>query len=118
MGSLPPFAKTVAESFQSTATLHWRSESTGQSVATFNVKGLVVDVDFGPRPNDGPWHVEFAVLRGDVDDQNNIALAFRIFNGVFQAVREFMETGEPQAVVFTADDEDLASEWVTLLRLI
>jgi hypothetical protein len=37
---------------------------------------------------------------------------------VFQAVREFMETGEPQAVVFTADDEDLASEWATLLRLI
>jgi hypothetical protein len=116
MGNLPPFAETVAELFQSTATLVWRTEATGHAVATFNVKSLVVDVDFEQQPHDGPWHVAFAVVRGDVHDQNNIALAFRLFNGVFQAVREFVESRKPEMLVFVAEDDDVASIFDTYLR--
>ena len=102
MGSLPPFAETVAEFFQSTATLRWRTESTVHTVATFAVKSLEVDVDFEQRSHDGPWHVGFNVGGGEPVDQMNMALAFRIFNGVFQAVREFMERREPEMLVFVA----------------
>ncbi len=116
MGSLPPFAETVAELFQSTAILRWRTESTTYAVATFVVKSLGVDVDFERRLHDGPWHIAFSVVRGDVDDQTNIALAFRLFNGVFQAVREFMESREPEMLVFTASDEDVARIFETYLR--
>jgi hypothetical protein len=49
-------------------------------------------------------------------DGSNVTLAFRIFNGVFQAVKEFTETPEPEILVFIAKDEDLASIYQTYLR--
>jgi hypothetical protein len=45
----------------------------------------------------------------------NMALAFRIFNGVFQAVREFPERREPEMLVFVAEDDDVASIHATYL---
>ncbi len=115
MGSLPPFAETVAESFQSTVILRW-SESTGHAVATFSIKSLVVEVDFEQRSHDGPWRVAFAVVREHDNGQSNIALAFRVFNGVFQAVREFMETRQPEMLVFGAEYDDVATIYDTYLR--
>ena len=116
MGSLPPFAETVAEFFQSTTTLVWRTESTVHTVATFTVKSLEVDVDFEQRSQDGPWHVGFNVGGGEPVDQMNMAPAFRIFNGVFQAVWEFVECREPETLVFVAEDDDLAGVWATYLH--
>ena len=49
-------------------------------------------------------------------DQMNMALAFRVFNGVFQAVREFMERREPEMLVFVAEDDDVANIYATYLR--
>ena len=40
----------------------------------------------------------------------------RILNGVFQAVREFVETREPEAVVLIAKDEDRARVYAAYLR--
>jgi hypothetical protein len=66
-------------------------------------------VDFEQREPNGPWHVSFNTLHGEVNDLKNEMLAIRRLNGVFQAVRQFMETREPEAVVFIAKDEDRAS---------
>lgn len=116
MDSLPPFAETVAEFFHSTATLRWTTDSTDHTVVTFNVKSLAVDVNFEQRSQDGPWHVGFNVGRGEPVDQMNMALAFRVFNGVFQAVREFMERREPEILVFVAEDDDVTNIYATYLR--
>ena len=43
-------------------------------------------------------------------------MAFRILNGVFQAVREFVQTRQPDIVILTAKSEDLASIYATYLR--
>jgi hypothetical protein len=44
------------------------------------------------------------------------ALAFRIFNGVFQAVREFVKTREPEVVVFISKNDDVERIYETYLR--
>jgi hypothetical protein len=52
------------------------------------------------------------VVRGE----ERAHLAFRIFIGVFQAVRELVETREPEIVVFIAKNDDLAGIYETYLR--
>ncbi len=71
------------------------------------VKSIVVEVDFEQRERNGPWHVSFNALHGDLPDLKNEMLAIRRLNGVFQAVREFIETRAPEAVVFIAKDDDM-----------
>jgi hypothetical protein len=83
-------------------------------VATFDVRTLHVEVSFEQREPDGPWHVAFNVVAGDPAERT--ASAFRVFNGVFQAVREFIETREPEIVVFISKDEDVAGIYGTYLR--
>ncbi|MBV8552200.1 MAG: hypothetical protein JOY54_12930 [Acidobacteriaceae bacterium] len=110
------FAEIIAESFDTEASVTWNLKSTTHAVATFHVKSIAVDVDFEQREHNGPWHVGFNTRSRETIDRSTIALAFRIFNGVFQAVREFLETREPEVVVFIAKDEDLASVYETYLR--
>ena len=110
------FAEIVAESFHSEVGLKWRLESTSHAVATFTVKTVTVDVHFEQRELQGPWHIAFNSVRGEIADRTNMTLAFRIFNGVFQAIREFIETREPEVMVIVAKDDDLASVYRTYLR--
>jgi hypothetical protein len=42
--------------------------------------------------------------------------AFAIFNGVFQAVREFVEVRQPDALVFATKRDELAGIYQTDLR--
>jgi hypothetical protein len=113
---MPTFAESIAESFHSEAEVNWSLKSTTHAVATFSIKTVAVEVDFEQRERRGPWHVAFSTRRADMTDRNNVTLAFRIFNGVFQAVKEFTETREPEILVFIAKDEDLASIYQTYLR--
>jgi len=113
---MPTFAESIAESFHSEVDVNWSLKSTTHAVATFTVKTVAVEVDFEQRENGGPWHVAFNTLRANMADRTNVALAFRIFNGVFQAVKEFIDTREPELMVFIAKDEDLAAIYQTYLR--
>jgi len=110
------FADVIAESFYSEVKVNWKLKSTMHAIAAFNVKSIAVEVDFEQRDQHGPWHVGFNTVQGEAADRTNMTLAFPIFNGVFQAVREFIETREPEAVVFIAKDEDLASVYEAYLR--
>ncbi len=110
------FSELIAELFHSEVSVHWKLKSTAHAVASFVVRSIAVEVEFQQREHNGPWHVAFNTAHGDMADRTNITLAFRIFNGVFQAVREFVETREPEAMVFIAKDEDLASIYETYLR--
>ncbi len=110
------FSESIAESFHSEVDVNWSLKSTTHAVAVFTVKTVAIEVDFEQRENGGPWHVAFNTLRADMTDRTNVTLAFRIFNGVFQAVREFIDTREPDLMVFIAKDEDLAAIYRTYLR--
>ena len=110
------FADVIAESFHSEVEVTWKLKSATHAIAAFNVKSIAVEVDFEQREQRGPWHVGFNAVHGELVDRTNMSLAFPIFNGVFQALREFIETREPEAVVFIAKDEDLASVYEAYLR--
>ena len=110
------FAEFIAEAYDSEVQLSWKLESTAHAVASFTVKSILVQVDFEQREPKGPWHVSFNTLHGEIADLKNEMLAFRRLNGVFQAVREFIETREPEFVVFIAKDEDRADIYSAYLR--
>jgi hypothetical protein len=108
------FAEYIAEHFHSEVELIWELVSSTHPVAAFTIRTLRVEVSFEQREPNGPWHVAFNVLAGDPAERT--LSAFRIFNGVFQAVREFVETREPEIVVFISKDEDVAGIYQIYLR--
>ena len=110
------FAEFIAENFHSEAELIWRLDGPARAVAAFAVRSLNVEVALEQRETNGPWHVAFHVVEGEKLDRPDYHLAFRIFNGVFQAVRDFIETRQPNIVVFISKDEDLAGIYETYLR--
>jgi hypothetical protein len=110
---MQPFAETIAESFHSEVEVTWKLKSTTHAIAAFSVRSIAVEVGFEQREQRGPWHMGFNTVHGELADRTNMTLAFPIFNGVFQAVREFIETRESEAVVFIAKD---ASVYEAYLR--
>jgi len=108
------FAEYIAENFHSEVELIWKLIGPTHAVAAFEVRTLRVEVSFEQREPNGPWHVAFNVQKGEPAERT--VSAFRVFNGVFQAVREFVETREPEVVVFISKDEDLAGIYETYLR--
>ena len=112
---MPGLAEFIAESFYSEVCLNWRLQSASHAIASFTVSSIAVEVSFEQRETGGPWHVAFTVSRGE-SVELAVVSAFRIFNGVFQAVREFIETRQPEIVVFISKDEDLAGIYETYLR--
>ena len=113
---MPAFAELIAESFKSEVSVNWKLHSAAHVVASFAVKSIAVEVHFEQREHQGPRHVAFNTAHGEIADRTNMTLAFRIFNGVFQAVREFVEVREPEIMIFVAKDEDLAIIYETYLR--
>src|SRR5579862_204661 len=100
------FAEFMAESFNSSARLIWDYPRRSYATATFSVGNIKVIVSFEEREVDGPWHVVFEVDRGDRTAA--VHSAFEIFNGVFQAVEEFIEVREPETLVFATKRDELA----------
>ena len=108
------FAEFMAESFHSHTNLVWDHPRRSLATAAFGVEGTKVTVSFEQREATGPWHVVFEV---DQSDGTAVAhSAFEIFNGVFQAVEEFVEVREPETVVFATKRDKLAGIYQTYLR--
>ena len=111
-GGLMPFAEIVAEALATPElALTWKPESERPAVAAFTVDEITITIGFEQRETSGPWNVGFSVAGSPL-----ISMAFRIFNGVFQAVREFIDVRQPEAIVFVAKDPDLAGVYETYLR--
>src|SRR5258708_4554041 len=92
------FAEYMAESFNSHSRLVWDYPRHSHATATLSVDENKVTVSFEQRDSDGPWHVVFEVDQGD--STSAVYSAFEIFNGVFQAVEEFIKIRQPDTVVF------------------
>ena len=110
------FAEFAAESFQSEVQLNWKLKSPTHAAATFTVQSALVEVSFERREPDGPWYTSFDTVKGDLTDKKIVTLAFQIFNGVLQAVREFTETREPELMIFASKEEALTGIYETYLR--
>ncbi len=106
------FAELIAESFHSMTDLTWAVMSTkpGVAVAKLQTNEVSVEVSFEERADD--WTVSFAVLQ----PSQAVYTAFHIFNGVFQAVVEFIETRQPDVLVFVTKKKGLADIYNLYLR--
>lgn len=108
------FAEFMAESYRSNVLLTWNLASQWRATASFTVDSVKVVVSFEQREANGPWHVVFEVDKGE---RTEIAhTAFALFNGVFQAVEEFVGVREPETVVFATKRDSLAGIYQTYLR--
>jgi hypothetical protein len=108
------FAEFMAESYRSNVPLTWNLASRNRATASFSVDTVKVIVSFEQREVNAPWHVLFEVDKGE---KTEIAYsAFSIFNGVFQAVREFGEVREPDVLVFATKRDELAGIYQTYFR--
>jgi hypothetical protein len=108
------FAEIIAESFYSTVNLVWDLSGTNRATARFSVESVAVQVLFEQQEPGAAWNVSFDVERGEL--RQAVHLSFHIFNGVFQAVREFLEVRHPELVVFATKREALADIFQTYLR--
>jgi hypothetical protein len=111
---MPTFAEFVAESFHSEANLNWNLAGSNYVTATFAVDEINVVVSFEQREHNGPWHVVFEVEQSD--STAAVHSSFEIFNGVLQAVTEFVQVREPDIVVFATKKDKLANIYQTYLR--
>jgi hypothetical protein len=104
----------MAESFHSHVNLTWNLSSPSWATATFTVDSVKVIVSFEQQEPAASWQVLFEVEKGE---KTEVAYAaFSIFNGVFQAVQEFVEVREPELLVFATKRDELAGIYQTYLR--
>jgi hypothetical protein len=94
-------AEFMAESFNSNVPLTWDLSGVSRAVASFTVDSVKATVAFERRGSSSPWHVTFEVAKGDSTEA--VRSAFAIFNGVFQAVAEFIEVREPETLVLATN---------------
>ncbi len=71
-------------------------------------------MNFEERETDGPWYVVFEVTQAPATAVAHSA--FEIFNGVFQAVEEFLAVREPDLLIFATKHDRLADIYRTYLR--
>jgi len=108
------FPEFMAESFNSNGNLEWDYPRNSYATAGFGVDGIKIFVSFEQRETNGPWHGVFEVDR--TDSTAAVHSSFRIFNGVFQALEEFIDVREPEEVVFATKRDELAGIHQTYLR--
>ncbi|MBC7926984.1 MAG: hypothetical protein H7039_15150, partial [Bryobacteraceae bacterium] len=101
----PDFAEFIAENYESAVDLYWDYAREGLVTARFGVKdGTAVTVTFESFAEAG-WRTGFIVEKGDVAQV--VFSAFAIFNGVMQALAEFLAVRQPQIVVLVSKDDQL-----------
>jgi hypothetical protein len=110
------FAEFMAESHRSNVRLTWNLASLGHATASFTVDSVKVIVSFEQREANAPWQVVFEVGKGMTTDTELAHSSFSIFNGVFQAVEEFVEVRQPETLVFATKRDELAGIYQTYLR--
>ncbi|MGA2218243.1 MAG: hypothetical protein ABSG51_09165 [Terracidiphilus sp.] len=98
-------AEALISAFDSNTELTWIAEGPGQAIARFEVSGIRIDTTFTETAVN-EWRIGFDVT-SKANASENIHASIRIFSGVFQAVREFLEVRQPERLVFTSKEEAL-----------
>jgi hypothetical protein len=108
------FAEFVAENFESTVDLFWDNPRRGIATARFSIRNVAVTVLFEQMEPDSPWRVGFTAERGEPTEV--ATAAFELFNGIMQAVEDFLDIRQPEALVLVGKTEQLARIYETYLR--
>jgi hypothetical protein len=98
-------AEALIAAFDSNTKLTWITEGSGQVTARFELPGARIDTTFAETAKN-EWRVGFEVT-SNASASENIHASIRIFSGVFQAVREFLEVRQPERLVFASKEEAL-----------
>jgi hypothetical protein len=98
-------AEAFIAAFDSNTELIWIAEGAGQAIARFEASGTLVDTTF-TATGKSEWRVAFDVT-SKASASENIHSSIRVFSGVFQAVREFLEVRQPERLVFASKEEAL-----------
>jgi hypothetical protein len=108
------FAEALIAAFDSNAELTWLTDTTGRVIARFDVSLTRVDTIFTEtRKNE--WRAAFEVT-SMASASENVHGSIRVFSGVFQAVREFLEVRQPGKLVFASKEEALGRLYEEYLR--
>jgi hypothetical protein len=107
-------AEAFIAAFDSNAKLTWTTEGPAQAIARFEVSGIRVDTTFTETAKD-EWRAGFDAV-SNASPSENIHASIRVFSGVFQAVREFLEVRQPGKLVFAAKEEALGHLYEEYLR--
>ena len=107
-------AEAMISAFDSDAKVIWTTAGVGTAIATFTHNGLLVTTTF-ENVGGAEWQVGF-IISPELQSANAVAQSsIRIFSGVFQAVREFLEVRQPMRLVFASKNEALGSLYETYL---
>lgn len=99
-------AEAFIAAFDSNMELIWTALGPAQAVARFEVSGIRVNTTF-TETAEHEWRVGFEAT-SNASPSENIHASIRVFSGVFQAVREFLEVRQPKTLVFAAKEEALS----------
>ncbi len=109
------FAEFIAESYESHVELIWNLANLHHLTASFTVGSMQVEVSFDAPEDADEWRISFET-GGTATSSEGVLTAFDVFNGVFQAVREFIEVREPETLIFATKTDKLANIYQTYLR--
>jgi hypothetical protein len=107
-------AEAFIAAFDSNTELTWTTSGAGEAIARFHVPGTRVDTTF-TETRKNHWRVSFDVT-SNASASENIHASIRVFSGVFQAVREFLEVRQPEELVFASKEESLGHLYEEYLR--
>ena len=108
-------AEAMIAAFDSRTKLVWTTRGVGMAIASFTHNDLLVTITFAHVSGD-EWQVGFTISPDSKSVTAAVHASIRIFSGVFQAVREFLEVRQPSRLVFASKDEALGSLYETYLE--
>ena len=108
-------AEAIIAAFDPNAKIIWTTAGVGTAIATFTHDGLLVTTTFA-NVGGAEWQVGFVVAPDANSTNAAVHASVRIFGGVFQAVREFLEVRQPMRLVFASKNEALGSLYEAYLE--
>jgi hypothetical protein len=103
-------ADSLIAVFDSDTNLTWTTEGLKKVIASFKLGDVHIRTTFD-KISDDEWQVGF-----DSDQKTTPASAIRVFSGVFQSVREFLEVRQPMALVFASKAQELGELYEAYLK--
>lgn len=98
-------AEAFIAAFDPNTELTWNTAGATEAIARFEQSGMRVATTF-TETGGHAWRGAFDVTSSASASQN-VHSSIRVFSGVFQAVGEFLETRQPQRLVFASKEEAL-----------
>ena len=103
-------ADSLIAVFDSDTNLIWTTEGLKKVIASFKLGDAHIGTTFD-KISDDEWQVGF-----EPDQNLPMASAIRVFSGVFQAVREFLEVRQPLVLVFASKAQELGELYEAYLK--